>query len=291
MSHRDAMKLNISASLASVAVATLLVALKLWALRETGALSVAASLADSALDLIVSVGGLAAILYAAKPADEDHTFGHSSIEDIFALGQAALVAASAGVIGWRAADRLTADQPTALSAEGAGITVMTASIALTLALIWWQRRVARRTGSKVVAADSLHDLADLIPNLGAIAALAASAVIGYDDLDSIVAIAVVFLLLTGAWRIGRGALDALMDRAADPRLIAEIEAIAARQPGLKGFHDLKTRTAGDRTFIQIHVEIDGALTLNEAHEIGARLRHAIIDAVPKSEVIVHKDPA
>jgi ferrous-iron efflux pump FieF len=290
MPHRDAMKLNISASLASVAVAIVLVALKLWALRETGALSVAASLADSALDLIASLGGLAAILYAAKPPDEDHAFGHSSIEDIFALTQAALVTASAGVIGWRAAARLAADQPSGLSAEAEGIAVMAVSIVLTLALVWWQRRVARQTGSKVVEADRLHYLSDLLPNIGAVAALAASAAFGVDDLDSIVALAAVLLLLIGAWRIGRGALDALMDRAADPALIAQIEQIARNHPGLKGFHDLKTRTAGDRVFVQIHVEIDGALTLNEAHAIGAGLRHAIMDAVPKSEVIVHKDP-
>ena len=75
-------RLNISAGLASVAVAVTLVALKLWALGQTGALSIAATLVDSALDLLMSAGGLVAILYAQKPADEDHAFGHSSAEAI-----------------------------------------------------------------------------------------------------------------------------------------------------------------------------------------------------------------
>ena len=99
-------RLNLSAGLASVGAALLLVALKLWALAATGALSVAASLADSALDLIASAAGLVGILYAAKPPDEDHSFGHSSVEDLVALGQALLVAVSAALIGWSAVGRL-----------------------------------------------------------------------------------------------------------------------------------------------------------------------------------------
>ena len=130
--------LNLSAGIASVTVAVTLVALKLWALGATGALSVAASLADSALDLMVSLGGLAAIAYAAKPADEDHAFGHSSAEDLAALGQSAFILVSAGVIGWAAAARLLSGTATELAAEGRGIAVMVVSLLLTAALVLWQ---------------------------------------------------------------------------------------------------------------------------------------------------------
>ena len=88
MSIADSIKLNLSAGLASVAIAGVMVGLKLWAYGTTGSLSVAASLADSAMDLMVSLGAMAALIYAAKPADEDHAFGHSSAEDLAALGQA-----------------------------------------------------------------------------------------------------------------------------------------------------------------------------------------------------------
>ena len=108
-------RLNVSAGVASVAVALVLVAIKGWALWFTGALSVAASLADSAVDLLASTAGLAGIVYAAKPADADHSFGHSSAEDLVALGQALLITASAGVIGWNAVGRLA--NPQALGAE------------------------------------------------------------------------------------------------------------------------------------------------------------------------------
>ena len=91
MSAARGTRLNVSAGLASVTVAGTLVALKLWALAATGALSVAASLADSAMDLMVSLGGLAAMIYAARPPDEDHAFGHTSAEDLAALGQSLFI--------------------------------------------------------------------------------------------------------------------------------------------------------------------------------------------------------
>ncbi len=144
MAIPDQTRLNLSAGLASVIVASVLVLLKLWALGETGALSVAASLADSAMDLMVSVGAMAAIFYAARPPDEDHAFGHTSAEDIAALGQSIFVLVSAGVIAVAAVLRLVSRQPDALSAEGRGMAVMTVSVVLTIALVIWQGRVARR---------------------------------------------------------------------------------------------------------------------------------------------------
>lgn len=284
------LRLNLSAGGASVLVATLLVALKLWALGETGSLSIAASLTDSALDLIVSLTGLMAIIYAARPADEDHAFGHSSAEDLAALAQAILVTVSAVVIGWTAVERLISDTPPPLMYEGRGIIVMAASVLITVALVLWQRRVARRTGSKVVAADSLHYLSDLLPNFGAIAALAASSAFGLTSVDSIIALAAALFLLFSAWRIGSNAFDALMDRRADPVTIAKVENLVSTWPGVLGYHDLKTRTAGNRVFVQVHIELDGNQTLEQAHGIGAGLKREILRIMPNADVIIHKDP-
>ena len=289
MANNDT-SLNVSAGVASVSVALVLVVAKLWALGETQSLSVAATLADSALDLMMSLGGLWAIAYAAKPADEDHAFGHSSAEDLAALGQSLFILVSATVILWTAASRLLAQAPAPLGNEGRGIAVMALSIVLTLGLVLWQRRVVARTGSRVVAADSLHYLGDLLPNIGAILALWASARYGLAHIDSLVAIGAALFLGLGALRIGKGAWDALMDRAADPDTIAGIERIARDFPGVRGFHDLKTRQAGSRTFVNLHIELDGAQSLNDAHAIGAALRRAILAEYPRADVLIHKDP-
>jgi ferrous-iron efflux pump FieF len=286
---RQQARLAFSAGLASVFVASLLVALKLWALAETGALSVAASLADSALDLMMSLGAAAAILYAARPADEDHAFGHTSAEDLAALAQSTFILVSAGVIGWAAAARLLSPAPPVLAAEGRGMLVMGVSIVLTIALVWWQGRVAKATGNRVVAADRLHYLGDLLPSIGAIAALWMSSTYGIGSVDAVVALAAAAIMVLGALRIGKGAWDALMDRAADPRVQAGIAEIAKGWPGVRGFHDLKTRTAGSRIFVHLHIELDGDQSLREAHAIGAALRRAILQAYPQVDVIIHKD--
>lgn len=282
---------KLSAGLASVTVATILVMLKFWAMALTGSLSIAASLADSVMDLLMSGAAMTAMLYAAKPADKDHNFGHTSAEDLAALAQALLIGASGALIGWTAISRMIAPVPDTLRHEGAGIAVMLISIVLTLALVWWQGRVARRTGSRVVAADRLHYIGDLIPAIGAILSLTASSYFGITQVDSLVAVAAAGVLFVGAIRIFRGAWDALMDRQAPEEVIEGIATLARNWPGVEGFHDLKTRTAGSRIFVHLHIELDGDLTLREAHDIGAGLRRTILLAYPQADVIIHKDVA
>lgn len=283
-------RLNLSAGLASVVTALALIALKLWALWATGALSVAASLTDNALDLLMSIAALAAIAYAARPADEGHTFGHSSAEDLAALMQAVVVFLSAIAIGVLAVQRLLAPEPPVLDSQRAGIVAMVAAMALTGALVSWQRYVARRTGSRVVAADSLHYLSDLIPTGGVLLALVVSAVWGANRIDAFVALGAALWLARTGWKIGAGAWNALMDHAADPGVIATITTLTDSLPELRGWHDLRTRTSGARLFISLHVELDGTLTLNEAHHIADALENALMAALPGSDVIIHADP-
>lgn len=289
MYDSESQRLNISAGLASVGVASVLVLLKLWALWQTGAISIGASLADSAMDLLISSLGLVTILYAARPADHDHTFGHSSAEDLVSLGQAIFIAVSAGLIIWTASRRLMAPDADHISSEGVGIVVMVTSVCLTLALVFWQSRVAKRTGNKVVSADMLHYLGDLLPTMGAIFALWAAKALGWQRLDSIVALLAAAIMLRGAWKIGAGGWNALMDAAAEPEIVTGLGQTVAEYPGVRAYHDLKTRTAGNQLFVQVHIELDGDQPLTEAHDIAAGLKQALICAHPNADVIIHKD--
>ena len=290
MNTQSETRLNLSAGLLSVTVALVLVIAKLWAFGETGSLSIAATLADSAMDLMMSLGGLVAIIYADKPADDDHNFGHTSAEDLAALGQSIFILISATVIAVAAILRLLDRNVSLPEREASGMVVIVFSIVITIALVLWQRRVAKQTGNRVVAADSLHYLGDLIPNVGALIALWASAKFGIGQIDSIVALAAAALLAFGAMRIGKAAFDALMDRQADTGMIAGIEDITRDFEGVHGFHDLKTRVAGSRVFVNLHIELDGTQTLEDAHAIGAALRRAITEAYPRADVLIHKDP-
>lgn len=151
--------------------------------------------------------------------------------------------------------------------------------------------MVKRTGSKVVAADSLHYIADLIPNIGAVIALAVSSVFAFPQLDSIIAILAALILLNGSARIGAAAFNALMDRSASPDTMAKLAEIIDCFPGLHGYHDLKTRTAGATLFVQVHIELDGAQSLRDAHEISKGLKRAIREKYPQADVIIHQDLA
>lgn len=291
MTDTESLRLNLSAARASVGVALALIAVKIWALWVTGALSIAASLADSTMDLIMSLGAMLAVRYAARPPDEDHAFGHTSAEDLTAFVQSLFLTAAAVGLAVSALSRLLAEAPPELAREGAGIVAMVISMALTAGLVLWQGHVAKRTGNRVIAADRLHYLADLLPAMGAIAALIASRLWGLWQLDAAVALIAALVLARGAWTIGRGAWDALMDRRADPEILRGIARIAESWPGVRGWHDLKSRTAGSRVFVNLHIELDGDQSLREAHDIGAGLRAAILDAYPQADVIIHKDVA
>lgn len=291
MAPANDIRLNLSAGMISVLVAVILVLLKLWALGLTGSLSVAASLADSGLDLMISLGALAAMIYAAKPADEDHAFGHTSVEDLASLAQAIFILISAGVIAGSSLRRLWSPERMIIGAEREGMAVMLTSIILTGGLVIWQGRVARKTGSRVVAADRLHYIGDMLPALGAILSLWASRRFGLNAVDSVVALAAAVFMALSSLRIGKSAWDALMDRSADQAMIDGMAEIVRNWPGVAGFHDLKTRMAGSRTFVNLHIELDGDQTLREAHAIGAALRRSLLEAYPTTDIIIHKDVA
>ena len=186
--------------------------------------------------------------------------------------------------------RLLAGDSVMPQQEEKGIAVVVFAIVVTGGLVFWQRRVAVKTGNKVVAADSLHYIGDMVPNLGAVVALYASSRFGLNEIDSVVAIGAALFMAFGAIRIGKAAWDALMDRRADPAMLEGIAEIAGTYPGVHGFHDLKSRQAGSRVFVNLHIELDGDQTLAEAHAIGAGLRRAIIEAYPNADVLIHKDP-
>ncbi|MEM1361960.1 MAG: cation diffusion facilitator family transporter [Pseudomonadota bacterium] len=283
-------RLNLSAAIASVSVALVLVVLKAWAVSQTQSLAVAASLADSVLDLLVSASALTAIAYAARPPDSDHRFGHSAAEDLAALGQALFLTGAATALVIVSLQRLISSESHAVKTPEAGITVMGISIFLTFSLILWQRHVASLTANRVVAADMQHYISDLLPTLGALLALFLSARFGIHGVDSLVALIAGGLLLVGAFRIGRGAWKALMGHVADPKIISGIEAIADDFPDVSRLHDLRSRTAGTRVFVDFHVEIDGDLPLREAHEIAAKLKRRILTDYPNVDLMVHVDP-
>ena len=175
--------LTTKAAIASVATALFLTLLKGWATIETGSVALLGSLADTGFDLLASLLTLFSVRYAAQPADDEHRFGHGKAEALSALVQVTLVSVSALFIGWRAFDRLgEAARP---DHPELGIGVSLVAIAVTLALLAYQRHVIRRTRSVAIHGDQLHYQGDLLLNVAVIIAIALDAFLGWRGADPI----------------------------------------------------------------------------------------------------------
>lgn len=276
------------AAAASVSVATLLLATKLAAWLVTGSVAILSSLIDSLLDVAASAINLVAVRHALVPADAEHRFGHGKAEAIAGLMQATIVAASALFLVYQAVQRLIVPQN--LQHTGIGIAVMLGAIVLTAALIFYQSRVVRRTGSLAIAADSVHFRSDLLTNLGVIAALVLSTMFDLPRADAIIALMIAAYVGLSAWKIWLRSIDNIMDRELPDDERGRIRDIVLAHPEAMGIHDLRTRSSGSNSFIQFHVEVATSCSLVEAHRISDEIEDAVSTAFPDAEVIIHADP-
>jgi ferrous-iron efflux pump FieF len=285
----DPARLNRLAAAASVTTALVLIAAKLVIWLLTGSVTLLASLADSSMDALASVITLITLRQAAQPADRAHRYGHGKAEPLGALLQAAFLAGSALIVAFQAVQRFI--QPVPLRHGGVAIAVMALALLLTAALILFQRAVIRRTGSLAIQADSWHYSSDLATNLAAILGLAIVTLTGWRLGDPLFACAIVGMLLYGATGIGRRALDMLMDRELPRDARRRIVELALAHPAVQGAHDLRTRQAGSDVFIELHLELDGALPLARAHDITHEVEDRIREVFPSADIIVHQEPA
>lgn len=276
------------AALLSVSFALALVVAKAWAAAGTGSVSVLGSLADSALDLLASLITLGGVAWAARPADDEHRFGHGKAEALSALAQSLLVLVSAGLIGWQAALRLA--NPAPLAAPAIGIAVSLGALVTTLFLVRYQRRVIAATGSVAIAADSLHYQADVALNISVAAALALEAFAGLAGADAILGLAIALYLARAGVRAALIAIDVLMDREWDEAERQRLLAVAAEHPVVRGVHDLRTRGRGMHRHAQFHVWVDPETTVAAAHDVVDAVEARVRGAFPGVGVLVHVDP-
>ncbi|MGX7951288.1 cation diffusion facilitator family transporter [Tsuneonella sp. HG249] len=281
-------QLNRGAAYASIAIAAFLGGLKLWAVWKSGSTAMLGSLADTGLDLVASVATLIGVWIAAQPADREHRFGHGKAEALAAMFQVVLIAVSAAGIAARAIGALLAGERVASADEG--VAVSTIAIVATLGLLAWQRYVIRRTGSLAIRTDNVHYKSDLLLNLSVIAALLLDRTVGIPGADPVFGLGIAAWLAWGAWRASSEAIDHLMDKEwSDDRREAFVAALADH-PELRGVHDLRTRTAGARDFVQFHAAVNPRMTIAEAHRVMDELEARIEAQFPGVEVLIHPDP-
>ncbi|MGE5270851.1 MAG: cation diffusion facilitator family transporter [Thiohalocapsa sp.] len=284
-----ARQLRVRATYASLAVALVLIALKFAAWIGTGSVALLSSLVDSLVDAVASLVNFVAVRHASTPADREHRFGHGKAEPLAALGQSAFLIGSAMLLMAEAIRRLVEPQP--VVNPPAGIAVMLVSTVVTVVLVLYQRHVVAQTGSLAVGADELHYRGDVVLNLAVTATLLAGHWLAVPLLDPLFGGAVGVWIIYSAVKIARLSLTQLMDRELPDGERARIRAVAEGHPEVKAVHDIRTRVAGPTAFIQLHIEMDGAMNLLQAHEISDDVEARLQAAFPHAEIIIHEDPA
>jgi len=264
-------------------------ALKGAAAWLTGSVALFADAAETLVHMAGSATVLAAILYAQRPPDANHPYGHAKAEYVSAALIGAMIAAAAVAILFSAWDALLAGNRISEAPAGIALTAVATSINAL-----WARHLMRRgaaLGSPALAADGRHLMADVVTSLGVLAGIALVALTGLWWLDSVLAAATAAGILWSGAQLIRDSVGGLMDEALPPARIARIEAILADagQGGIEA-HDLRTRQAGARLFVEFHLVVPGEMTVADSHAICDRIEAAIRADFAPATITIHVEP-
>lgn len=277
------------ASRVSLAVAVTLVALKLAAWVVTGSVVLLTSAVDALVDTGASFVTYFGVRYAERPPDRDHRFGHGKGEAVAGFTQAVFLAGAALILVFQSIDRLIS--PELITSIDLGLWVIVVSLIAAAGLVAMQTWVVKRTGSTAIAADRAHYLTDVAVNVAAFLALGVTRLTGWTRADPVFALAISAYMVWNAFGISQQALTQLLDRELPAPERQRIRTAVLGCDGVRDVHDLRTRYAGDRTFVEFHLEVDGNLTVDRGHEIGDLAERAVADLLPGTvEVTAHLEP-
>ena len=273
----------------TLVVSALLVVVKVAGWLVTGSIALLASAIDSLVDTGASVVTFLGVRYAQRPPDREHRFGHGKGEAVAAFTQASFLAGAAFVLAFQSIERLLFPVP--LEALGAGFWLIGGSLVVACGLAAMQSWVVRRTGSTAIAADRAHYLTDIGLNVAVLAALGVTQKTGSIRADPAFALVMSGYMLWSAYAIARKALEQLLDRELPSEDRRRIKAVVRDCAGVRDVHDLRTRSSGDRTFVEYHLEVDPGLTVDAGHAIGDSTEVAVQNLLPGTvEAIAHVEP-
>lgn len=280
-SHRIAM--------GSVLVGIIVLALKALAYHLTGSLALFSDAMESTVNVASALATYLALRYSARPADDNHPYGHNKVEYFAAVLIGALVLLAAVTILIEAIPALLA--PQGFAADPKGLAVNAASGVVNAgwcAIIWRQGKASR---SPALLADARHLAVDVLTSLGVLAGIILAATTGLAVLDPLLATLVAVGVLWSGWVLLGESVGGLMDVAVPPKELARIrDIISDHAAGAIEAHDLRTRHAGAMTFIDFHLVVPGAMSVTEAHSICDRLEAALRAEIGQSVITIHVEP-
>jgi len=276
-------------AIGSILVGLVVLALKTLAWRLTGSVALLSDALESTVNVATAVAALIAIRVAAKPADRSHPYGHHKAEFFSAVLEGVMIILAALLIlreAWHGFQH-----PRLLDAPLEGLLV---NIAASLLNGLWCRVLigrGRQLKSPALVADGRHLLADVLSSAGVVAGVALAVATGWALLDPALAALVALNILWSGWKVMASSLSGLMDEAVSEETLAQIRAtISDTAAGAIEAHDLRTRHAGPRTFIDFHLVVDGQTTVDAAHDICDRIEQALKQRLPDALITIHVEP-
>jgi cation diffusion facilitator family transporter len=271
-----------------VGIAVLGVKLLSWWL--TGSVALLSDAMESIVNVAASLMVFYAIRVAARPADENHPFGHFKAEYISAVVEGILILLAAVLIAREAV--MAFAMPRTLEAPALGLALNVVASIANGAWGFILMRYGRRARSPALVADGRHLWTDVITSVGVVFGLLLALATGWLWLDPLIAIIVAISIVFHGSKIVMSSIHGLMDAAMEPDDRALVERIIGEAgEGALEFHDLKTREAGRARFIEFHLVVPSEMTVEESHEICDRIEDALEDALPGARVTIHVEPA
>lgn len=277
-------------ALLSIGAAVVTIALKSAAWRLTGSVGFLSDAAESLINLVAAVLALVTIRWSTRPPDDNHMYGHEKAEFFSAGAEGALILVASASIAWLAVKRLV--DPVVLEDVAVGIAVSIVASAVNLLVALLLLREGRRFRSITLEADGRHLMTDVWTSAGVIAGVAAVGITGWERLDPLIALAVAANIFVAGIRLIRRSGGGLLDRALpedEQRAIDEVLERAGAQ-GI-AFHAVRSRQAGRRSFVSLHVLVPGSWTIQQGHDLSERLERELRVAVPHVSVLTHLEPA
>lgn len=281
--HRDVRRVVLLTLTLNVVVA---VTKAIWGLA-TGSLAITSDAAHSALDATSNLFGLIALRMAAQRPDAEHPYGHGKIEIVTSAVVGLAIGATAVRFGWSAVDALIHGAPAPRTPD-VGFAIVGGTLVLNVIVAWWEHRRGRALGSHFLQADAMHTASDVLVTVAVLGSMAAARA-GVAWADPVAALAVVAIILRVAWRILADNLGILIDRAGVPA--QEVVAVASAVPGVRGCHRVRSRGHAGAVLLDLHLEVDGALTVAAAHALSHEVEDRLLARFPDlADVTIHVEP-
>ncbi|PPK60225.1 cation diffusion facilitator family transporter [Malaciobacter marinus] len=284
------MTLQKKATLVSSSVAALLTLIKLIIGITSGSVAVLASAVDSVLDMFVSIFNYFAISNAEKPADKTFNYGRGKIEALASVIEGTIITLSGIFLLYQAIKKAYTNEVSQYL--NISLTVMIISLIITISLVLYLNFVAKKTNNMVIKADALHYKTDVYTNVAVLVSLVLVNLTGYEIVDAIVGGCIALFIIYSAFELIKDGVLILLDRAVDDEIVKSIENIIRSTQQVNTYHLLKTREAGNQTFVEVHLVFDCLITLMDAHRTSDKIEEQIKKLDEKRDwlINIHMDP-